>query len=84
MVLGLRIGITQSSASSRMNHYEKDRHIPDMQTISKLAEELDVPVAFFFCENDDMAELVTLFSKLSPKQRAEYLEKIKDLNLSVK
>lgn len=81
VALGLRIGITQSSASSRMNHYEKGRHIPDMQTLSKLAEELGVPVAYFFCENDDMAELVTIFSKLTDEEKSEYLElvrKVKD------
>ena len=60
-----------------MNHYEKGRHLPDYQTLLKMAKELGVPVAYFFCESDDMAELVSLFSKLSLKERNEILELVK-------
>ena len=60
-----------------MNHYEKGRHLPDMATLSKMAEELNVPIAYFFCESDDMAELVTLFSKMTEEERAECLENLK-------
>ena len=28
--LGVKIGMEQSSASGRMNHYEKGRHVPDI------------------------------------------------------
>ncbi|MDO6475554.1 helix-turn-helix transcriptional regulator [Alteromonas sp. 1_MG-2023] len=75
--LGLRIGISCSSASGRMNHYEKGRHLPDMETLGKMAEELSVPIAYFFCESDDMAELVTLFSKMSEEERVKCLESLK-------
>ena len=78
--LGLRIGITCSSASGRMNHYEKGRHLPDMATLAKMAEELNVPIAYFFCESDDMAKLVTLFSKMSEEERVECLKSLKQSN----
>ena len=33
--LGIRIALDESSASSRMNHYEKSRHVPDIQALEK-------------------------------------------------
>jgi len=63
--LGIQIGMEPSSASSRMNHYEKGRHTPDYQTLKRLANELNVPVTFFFCESDIIADLLCLVNKLS-------------------
>ena len=63
--LGIKIGMEPSSASSRMNHYEKGRHTPDYQTLKRLADELNVPVTFFFCESDKVADLLCLIDKLS-------------------
>ncbi|MGI1669592.1 MAG: helix-turn-helix domain-containing protein [Neptuniibacter sp.] len=75
--LGIRIGIEPSSASGRMNHYEKGRHMPDFEIIEKLAKELDKPVAFFFCEKDSLAELMCLLDHMSENQRQVLIEKIK-------
>jgi len=63
--LGIQIGMEPSSASSRMNHYEKGRHTPDYQTLKRLADELNVPVTFFFCESGKVADLLCLINKLS-------------------
>ncbi|MBF4443171.1 helix-turn-helix domain-containing protein, partial [Vibrio anguillarum] len=49
--LGVKIGMEQGSASGRMNHYEKGRHVPDIGTLQRMAEELNVPLNYFFCEN---------------------------------
>ncbi len=56
--LGIKIGMDESVASSRMNHYEKSRHVSDIGTLTRMAEELDVPLNYFFCENDVTVELV--------------------------
>uniref|UniRef100_UPI003CEF4F08 helix-turn-helix domain-containing protein n=1 Tax=Enterobacter cloacae complex sp. 280C5 TaxID=3395861 RepID=UPI003CEF4F08 len=50
--LGIRIGMEPSSASGRMNHYEKGRHTPDIDTLKRMADELGVPINYFFCENE--------------------------------
>jgi len=65
--LGIQIGMEPSSASSRMNHYEKGRHTPDYQTLKRLSEKLGVPVTFFFCESDKIADLLCLIEKLNVK-----------------
>lgn len=75
--LGLRIGFEAGSASSRMNHYEKGRHLPDLETMKRLAKELNVPLSYFFCESDDEAELVKLFNLLNPEQRSHILRELK-------
>ncbi|MGC5924610.1 helix-turn-helix transcriptional regulator [Enterobacter hormaechei] len=44
--LGIRIGMDSGSTSGRINHYEKGRHAPDIDTLQRLAEELNVPLIF--------------------------------------
>ncbi|MDO6835792.1 helix-turn-helix transcriptional regulator [Pseudoalteromonas carrageenovora] len=74
--LGINIGLDPSSASGRMNHYEKGRHTPDLQTLKRIAEELDVPLNYFFCESDEMAKFVLLFEHLSKNDKLELLSKL--------
>ena len=62
-----------------MNHYEKGRHTPDYPTLKRIAAELDVPVAYFFCESHVMAELVCHIAKLSEKDQKALLSQIKDV-----
>lgn len=69
--LGVRIGMDESSASPRMNQYEKGKHSPDVQTLKLVADELGVPLSYFFCEDDISAELVCLISKLSKDEKRQ-------------
>ncbi len=64
----------ESSASGRMNHYEKGRHVPDVATLRKIATELNVPLNFFFCEDELSAELACLIAKLDKKKKQELIE----------
>ena len=74
--LGIRIGLDPSSASSRMNHYEKERHTPDIQTLQRMADELGVPLNFFFCDNTESAKLACLINGLSIKDRQKLIEQL--------
>ncbi|WP_394204955.1 helix-turn-helix domain-containing protein [Shewanella waksmanii] len=75
--LGIRLGMDPSSASGRMNHYEKGRHMPDVGTLKKLAEELGVPVAFFFSDSDSSAELACLIEQLNEKEKQALITQLK-------
>lgn len=75
--LGVRIGMEPSSASGRMNHYEKGRHVPDVNTLKRLAEELNVPLNYFFCEKDLMGEMVLLFNSLTEEEKEQLVEKLR-------
>ncbi len=78
--LGVKIGMEESSASGRMNHYEKGRHVPDIGTLTRMAEELDVPLNYFFCNDDITAELVCLIDKLTDDAKKKLLAKLNSGN----
>ncbi|AEH31901.1 MULTISPECIES: helix-turn-helix domain-containing protein [Vibrio] len=81
-MLGVRIGMDESSASPRMNQYEKGKHTPDVHTLKLIADELGVPLNYFFCEDDVSAELAILINQLSKKERKALLESIQKLSPS--
>ncbi|WP_391488801.1 helix-turn-helix domain-containing protein [Leclercia tamurae] len=75
--LGIRIGMEPSSASGRMNHYEKGRHIPDIDTLKRMADELGVPINYFFCETETTAELARLIANMTEEEQAELITNLK-------
>ena len=77
--LGILAGIDESSASARMNLYERGKHVPDFLMASKIAEILDLPTAYFYVENDLSAEIIQVSHALSNEQKLEVLRFIKDL-----
>ena len=69
-MLGIEAGIDAFVASTRINRYELGIHRPDLLTVRKLAKVLDVPVAFFFADEDDeIAEMLLRYSKAAPRAR---------------
>ncbi|WP_372378051.1 helix-turn-helix domain-containing protein [Vibrio natriegens] len=78
--LGIRIGMDEGAASARMNQYERGVHTPDVSTLKLLAEELGVPLNYFFCEDDESAEIATAISKLTIEQREQVLQFIYSLS----
>lgn len=59
--LGVRAGMDPGSASSRVNQYERGRHSPDYGTLAALARVLKLPVAFFYAEEDGLANWITRY-----------------------
>ncbi|CAH7105102.1 Transcriptional regulator [Vibrio chagasii] len=72
--LGVRIGMDESSASPRMNQYEKGKHTPDISTLKSIADELGVPLSYFFYEDEISAELAVNLNKLSETDKQKVLE----------
>lgn len=75
--LGIAAGIDEFSASARMNHYEKGRHEPDFPMLKRIAKVLKLPVAYFYAEADDLAELIETYSQLNKRDRSALLVKSK-------
>ncbi len=70
--LGIEAGIDEFVASTRINRYELGVHRPDLLTVRKLADVLDVPVAFFFAgEDDEIAELLVGYRRAKLSVRRE-------------
>ena len=64
--LGIEAGIDQFVASTRINRYELGVHKPDLLTAKNLAKALGVPVAFFYADEDEIADLIYRYSKAKP------------------
>lgn len=73
MELGVRAGIDESSASARINQYERGKHVPDFSTARNLAKVLGVPPAYFYADDDNLAELIVSYGKLKPTEKRELL-----------
>ncbi len=76
--LGERIGIDVGSASARMNQYERGKHTPDVQTLKLIADELGVPLNYFFCEDENSAELACLISQMTESEKKRLIESLTD------
>ena len=59
--LGIRIGLDEFTASPRMNQYEKGKHAPAFSVVKAISQELGIPTAFFYCEEDELAAQIRLY-----------------------
>lgn len=56
--LGIRAGIDETSAGTRVSRYESGVHEPDLESLEALAKVLRAPLAFFYSDDDELAEKV--------------------------
>ena len=75
--LGVLAGIDEMTASARMNQYERGKHAPDWLTVQRLATVLQVPVAYFYADDDAAAELLLAFYALPLEAREEAVKAIR-------
>ncbi len=67
--LGIAAGLDEFVASTRVNRYETGVHQPDLQTLQRLAAVLKLPVAYFYAEDDELAQLIADFKGRSKGKR---------------
>lgn len=63
------MGLGKDKGSSRINRYERQVTAIGFQSLEKLAEVLDVPVAYLLAENADMADAILAFSSVDQKHQ---------------
>jgi transcriptional regulator with XRE-family HTH domain len=78
--LGEALGLDPNNASARMNQYERGKHTPDFTTLKRMAVILDVPVPFFYCEDDQDAAVIAAIHRLTLEQKTSVLLFIESLN----
>jgi transcriptional regulator with XRE-family HTH domain len=71
--LGVLIGLDEGSSSARMSRYECGVHEPPNAIVLRLAQILGVPAAYFYCEDDMLAEIIRNCVRLTPTQKASVL-----------
>lgn len=62
--LGVMIGLDEGSSSARISRYETGEHEPPYSIAVSLAQVLKVPVAYLYCDDDDLAELLLLLGRV--------------------
>ena len=72
--LGIKAGMDQFAASARMNQYETGKHMPDYGTLKRIARVLKVPTAYFYCEDNNLAQLLLNWSQLSKTKRKQCIK----------
>lgn len=69
----------KANGSVRINRYEQEVNRADMGTAADIARALEVPLAYLFAEEDDQAELLLAFAKLSRSERAKVLDQARHM-----
>ncbi len=69
--LGVKIGLDEHTASARISRYENGIHEPAIPTAQYLAQVLKIPLAYLYCEDDRMAQLLLCVADLNDAQWAE-------------
>lgn len=75
--LGILAGIDEFVASTRINRYEKGVHQPNIEIAQQLATALDVPLAYFYMVDDELAELALNWGKLSTEVKNQIITLVK-------
>jgi transcriptional regulator with XRE-family HTH domain len=68
---GLEAGLIESS--SRMNQYFTGKHQPDVQIVKLLAAVVKTPACYFYCEDDQLADLILKFGSLDEVKKKRLL-----------
>ena len=69
--VGVLIGIDESSSRARISRYELGTHEPPVKTARQIAEVLGVPLAYLYCEDDEVAELLLALRRLNTSVRLQ-------------
>ena len=77
--LGVKAGIDEMTASARMNQYERGMHLPRPFMLEHIARVLGVPLPFFYAADEELAEVVWRFGKLSKDERRKVLALMRQL-----
>ena len=73
--IGVAIGIDESSARARISRYELGVHEPPLPTVRLIADVLDVPLSYLYCEDDRIALLLLGLHRLDVEQRSVKLDR---------
>jgi transcriptional regulator with XRE-family HTH domain len=77
--LGGLVSGDKDNGSVRINRYEQEVNRADMDTAASLARTLDVPLAYLFAEEDDQAEMLLAFAKLTKGERSKVLDQVRQM-----
>lgn len=72
--LGVLAGLEESSSSARMSRYESGIHEPPLYFIEAIAKVIGLSPAYFYCNDDRLAEVIRIYSNVSESKREAILQ----------
>ena len=75
--LGEKIGLDDAVASTRISRYENGIHEPPVKTAREIANALEVPLGYLYCDDDRLAEIILLASEMSAPEQDDLLKTLK-------
>ena len=72
----------EGSSSARISRYETGTHEPPFATAANLASALNVPVAYFYCDDDCLADLLIICAALTAHQKDQVIALALELSAS--
>lgn len=67
----------KNRGAARVNRYEQQVNLADIEKAAELAAALNVPLAYLFADSDELADLILSYSTLDAKQKAKVLADVK-------
>ncbi len=74
--LGVAIGLDETTSSARISRYETGVHEPPIATARLLAVVLGVPLAFLYCDDDDLALSLLQLAGMSLTERRRLMRQL--------
>jgi transcriptional regulator with XRE-family HTH domain len=71
---GLAAGLVESGLSPRLSQNFTGKHTPDLEIIKLLAAVVKTPACYFYCEDDQLADLILKFGSLDEAQKKQLLD----------
>jgi transcriptional regulator with XRE-family HTH domain len=75
--VGVAIGLDEGCSSARISRYETGVHQPSFEVAQKLATVLTVPAEYFYCADDQIAEILLDLNTLSENELASIRRSIR-------
>lgn len=76
------MGLGKEKGSSRINRYEHQVTAVGFDNLQKLAEILEVPVAYLLAETPAMAKAILELSNMAEEKRAEFVKRLLEQKLA--
>lgn len=81
--LGVAIRLDDAVAAIRINQYEHGVHTPVYSLVQRLADFSGIPEAYFYTADDELAQLIAAFGRLSVADRRKLLRRSAELSEGV-
>ena len=75
--LGVAIGIDESCSRTRISRYETGKSEPALAIAQLLAKALQVPVGYFYCDDDLEAEALLIIHRVGEADKLRIVETLR-------